>query len=434
MELRRARAADIDALIALAAADPHRSEADGRAPLDGPADEAWWSRRLSERGVESPVVVAGRDGDGAPEGALVIAIDPAGPGEDRPTGHLVWLGVAPAARRQGHGRRLLVAAERMLAAAGCATATTNVSPQSPGSDGTEAHPAAFLAAMGWVRHDDRPDTWHRDVGDPDDSAHVMANRTAWDTDADRWVEAGRRAYRPERRRDPNWGCWGVPEADARMLGDVAGLDVVELGCGTGYVSAWCVEAGAARVVGLDNSPRQLETARVLQAEFDVPFPLIWADAERAPLADASFDVAISEYGAAIWCDPYRWIPEAARLLRPGGRLSFLGNSTLSMLCVNEFEADDGPATATMQRPQRGIHRFAWYDNLGIEFHISHGEMIRLLRSSGFEVVDLVELYIPPDADSPFMFLDPEWGAKWPAEEVWIARRTGDPPGGRTHSG
>ena len=124
------------------------------------------------------------------------------------------------------------------------------------------------------------------------------------------------------------------------------LDVVELGCGTGYVSAWLARRGG-RCIGLDNSAKQLETARMLQREFDLSFPLVHADAERAPFADGSFDFAISEYGAAIWCDPYRWIPEAARLLRPGGRLVFLCYSNLIMLCMRESESE--AATAELLR-------------------------------------------------------------------------------------
>ena len=96
-----------------------------------------------------------------------------------------------------------------------------------------------------------------------------------------------------------------------------------------------------------------------------------------PLPEASFDLAISEYGAAIWADPYRWIPEAARLLRPGGELIFLGNSVLLMLTVPDLEVD-GPATDRLIRPQFGMHRFEWTDEDSVEFHLSHGDMIRLL--------------------------------------------------------
>src|SRR5205807_278913 len=119
-----------------------------------------------------------------------------------------------------------------------------------------------------------------------------------------YVEPARRNW----TADPNWGIWGIPESELRLLPDIANRDAVELGCGTAYVSAWLARRGA-RVVGIDTSPRQLATARSLQSEHSLRFPLILADAEHVPLADTSFDLAISEYGAAIWCDPYAWIPE-----------------------------------------------------------------------------------------------------------------------------
>jgi SAM-dependent methyltransferase len=248
--------------------------------------------------------------------------------------------------------------------------------------------------------------------------HVLANRASWDADADNWVERGRAAWRAERI---TWGIWSVPESELGLLPDVDGLDVVELGCGTGYVSAWLARRGA-RPVGLDNSGRQLATARTLQAEFDVRFPLVHGDGERLPFGDATFDLAVSEYGAAIWCDPYAWIPEAARVLRPGGRLVFLGHSDLAMVTF----PDVGPAGERLLRPHFGMHRFEWADEDGIEFHLSHGDMIRLLRASGFEVEDLVEIRAPdgsPDASPPS---DPlataEWSRRWPIEEAWKARK------------
>src|SRR6476619_4619039 len=110
------------------------------------------------------------------------------------------------------------------------------------------------------------------------------------------------------------------ERELRLLpDDLAGRDTIELGCGTAYVSAWLARRGA-RPVGIDNSEAQLATAASLQAEHGLSFPLHHGNAEATPFEDASFDIAISEYGASIWCDPYAWIPEAARLLRPGGEL------------------------------------------------------------------------------------------------------------------
>src|SRR5215467_11493041 len=144
--------------------------------------------------------------------------------------------------------------------------------------------------------------------------HVAKNRTYWATLAAEYAATADRSWAAS---EPSWGIWQVPESQLRVLpDDVAGLDVVELGCGTGYVSAWLARRGA-RPIGVDNSPSQLANARRFQREFGLDFPLIHANAEQTPLVGERFDLAISEYGACIWCDPYRWVPEAARLLRPG---------------------------------------------------------------------------------------------------------------------
>src|SRR5262249_23248315 len=160
--------------------------------------------------------------------------------------------------------------------------------------------------------------------------HVARNRAYWATLAAEYAATADRSWAAT---EPAWGIWQVPESQLHVLpDDVAGLDVVELGCGTGYVSAWLARRGA-RPVGIDSSPDQLATARRMQAEHGLAFPLHLGDAEATPFEDASFDLAISEYGASIWGDPYRWIPEASRLLRPGRQLIFLRNSTLLMLAT-----------------------------------------------------------------------------------------------------
>jgi SAM-dependent methyltransferase len=178
----------------------------------------------------------------------------------------------------------------------------------------------------------------------------------------------RHARRLWAQTEPTWGNFAVPQSRVPLLpADLSGADVLELGCGTGYVSAWAARAGAS-AVGLDNSARQLATARRMQHEFGLVFPLVQADAECAPLADSSFDLVVSEYGASIWCDPYRWVPQAARVLRPGGRLAFLRNSTLLMLCT----PDTGPVSDRILRPQAGLHRISWESDPGVEFHLGHG--------------------------------------------------------------
>jgi SAM-dependent methyltransferase len=251
----------------------------------------------------------------------------------------------------------------------------------------------------------------------DPGGSVSRNAAWWDGRHDDQVALARRAWpAPE----PTWGVFGVPESEARLLpAHLAGADVVELGCGTAYVSAWLARRGALPVA-VDPSPGQLAIARSMQAEHGLVFPLVRAAGEEVPLRSGSFDLAISEYGAAIWADPFRWIPEAARLLRPGGELVFLGNSTLLMLCVPD---EDGvAATDRLLRPQFGMHRFEWPDDPAVEFHLGHGDMIRLLRDSGFVVEDLIELRPPPGAATAYEFVTAEWADRWPCEEVWRARR------------
>jgi SAM-dependent methyltransferase len=251
---------------------------------------------------------------------------------------------------------------------------------------------------------------------PEPLEHVAANASWWDSRHDEQADLARRAWAAE----PTWGIFGVPESDVGLLPDgLEGATVAELGCGTGYVSAWLARCGA-RPVAIDPSPSQLGIARACQEEFGLSFPLVRAAGEQAPLRTGAFDIVISEYGAAIWADPYRWIPEAARLLRPGGELVFLGNSSLLVLCTPD--EDDVPATNQLLRRQFGMHRFTWPDDPTVEFHLSHGDWIRLLRGSGFDVEDLIEIRPPEDATTTYGFVTVDWAREWPCEEVWRARR------------
>ncbi|MGH7836992.1 MAG: class I SAM-dependent methyltransferase [Candidatus Binataceae bacterium] len=219
---------------------------------------------------------------------------------------------------------------------------------------------------------------------------------------------------------PAWGIWQIPESEVGMLpGDLAGKDAIELGCGTAYISAWMYRRGA-RVVGVDNSQAQLATARRLQRDHGLDFPLIHGNAESVPYPDASFDFAISEYGACLWADPERWVPEAARILRAGGQLVFLTNAFLLTLCA---PAEDGvAATDRLLRPAFGMKRLEWGTDESVEFHLSHGDWIRLLRRCGFEVEELLELRPPAKATTRYPYVTREWARQWPCEEVWKARK------------
>jgi SAM-dependent methyltransferase len=222
--------------------------------------------------------------------------------------------------------------------------------------------------------------------------------------------------------EPTW-AWGRQESELQLLPEVEGVDAIELGCGTAYVSAWLSRRGA-RVVGIDISSRQLATATRLQDEFEVRFPLVMGNGEVLPFRDDSFDFAVSEFGVGLWCDPYRWVPEVARVLRPGGRLLFVIVSAFAYVC---FPLDEAlPADTALHRDYFGMHRFEWHDENGVidsvEFHLGYGDMIRLLRSHNFEVEELVEIQ-PSESASESDFDTPlNWSRRWPSVEAWKARK------------
>ncbi len=249
--------------------------------------------------------------------------------------------------------------------------------------------------------------------------HVAENRRHWDAMAPQWVVSGERHWS---RDEPTWGIWGVPNSELPLLeSDLTGQRAIELGCGTGYVSAWMCRRGAS-VYAIDNSEQQLATARRLAALHGLDdIEWVHGNAESVDQPDASFDLAISEYGAAIWCDPYVWIPEAYRLLRPGGRLTWLGNHPLGMVC--SAPAGDSPAGLTLERDYFGLGRLDWTEAVedpgGIEFNMEISSWLRLFRTTGFDVVDYVEIQAPPSATGIQFWVGADWARRFPAEQAWI---------------
>jgi SAM-dependent methyltransferase len=251
--------------------------------------------------------------------------------------------------------------------------------------------------------------------------HVAVNREYWDGMAHEWVESGERAWK---RTEPTWGEWGIPESELRLLpDDMTGMQAIELGCGTAYVSGWMARRGAS-VTGIDNSAEQLRTAQRLAEHHGVALELIHGNAEAVPRPGEFFDFAISEYGAAIWADPFTWIPEAHRLLRPGGTLVFLGNHAFLGMC----SPVDGsyPITRRLERPYFGIHRLDWRDAVddpgGIEFMLTFSEWIKLFRATGFEILDLAEIQAPADAVGSRAGISADWARDFPSEHVWTVRK------------
>jgi SAM-dependent methyltransferase len=255
---------------------------------------------------------------------------------------------------------------------------------------------------------------------PDDALgadYLERNRAAWEAWAPMYASRGRNEWREDLLR---WGIWGLPESGLQLLESVRpGDDVIELGCGTGSLSAWLARRGA-RPVAVDFAPAQLDMARQLQREFDVVFPLLCANAEDVDLEDVSFDLAVSEYGASLWCEPRRWIAETHRLLRPSGRLIFLTTGAMLMACS---PPDGGVAGEQLLHSYFVPSRVDFGGQGPVEFHLTHGDWIRLLRATGFVLEDLIEVRPPPDAEGAFDFVTLEWARRWPSEEIWVARKT-----------
>ncbi|HEY6583359.1 MAG TPA: class I SAM-dependent methyltransferase [Gaiellaceae bacterium] len=247
---------------------------------------------------------------------------------------------------------------------------------------------------------------------------ALKNREVWTKANAEYTD--RKARESWSKDEIDWGMFSGPESELGALGELAGKDVIELGCGTAYFGAWLAKRGA-RVTGVDVTPAQLETARRMSEEFGIPIELVEASAEDVPLPDASFDLAVSEYGASIWCDPERWIAEAARLLRPGGRLAFLCNSTLAILCA----PDEGKVDERLHRGHADLGRMEWPgEDEGVNYHLAHGELIRILTANGLEVLALHERLAPASTQDHeyYDFVPADWARRWPAEEIWVARK------------
>jgi SAM-dependent methyltransferase len=249
-------------------------------------------------------------------------------------------------------------------------------------------------------------------------AHVRRNREQWETGSAEY-QAQHRAQLNRFDEELGWGTWDIPEREIAVLGDVAGLRALEYGCGASQSGIKLAKLGA-RVIGIDLSAAQLREGRTNIEAAALRVPTLQADAERTPFRDDAFELVWCDHGAMSFADPYRTVPEVARILRPGGLFAFCMVTPLMWIV-----SGNGDLTRRFQLPYFGMHGLD-FDDPGwrtTEFQLPYGEWIRLFVANGLEVLDLVELRPGPDATSTYVGpRELAWGRDFPYEHIWKLRK------------
>ena len=257
-----------------------------------------------------------------------------------------------------------------------------------------------------------------------ESETLRANRRDWDAYADEY-QATHGQFLGDARFV--WSPEGLDEATVHVLGDVAGRDVLEIGCGAAQCARWLRSRGA-RAVGLDVSHRQLQHGRRLDAEVEVSVPTVCATATTLPFADGSFDAAFSAFGALQFVyDAGAAVAEAARVLRPGGRFAF------SVTHPVRWTMPDDPSAAGLVVTSSYWDRTPYVEQSPatgevtyVEHHRTLGDWVRLLAGAGFVLEDLLEPEWPPGHDRVWGGWGPVRGALVPGTALFSARLAVEP--------
>ena len=257
---------------------------------------------------------------------------------------------------------------------------------------------------------------HRPV---DVAESVAASRLWWDADADDYQAAHGEFLGDVEFR---WCPEGLLESQARLLGPVDELDVLEVGCGAASCARWLVTQGA-RPVALDVSAGMLRQAAAASLRSGIDVPLVLADAGALPFPDSAFDLACSAFGAVPFvADSAAVMREVHRVLRPGGRWVFATTHPIRWA----FPDDPGPDGLTVYHSYFDRTPYAEMDDAGrltyVEHHRTLGDRIRELVGAGFELVDLIEPEWPAGHTQIWGQWSPLRGAMIPGTSIYVCRR------------
>jgi ubiquinone/menaquinone biosynthesis C-methylase UbiE len=251
----------------------------------------------------------------------------------------------------------------------------------------------------------------------DQPTSVAANRRWWDADADDY-HAEHGAFLGD--ADFVWCPENLREADARLLGDVRGRRVLEVGCGSAPCSRWLAGQGAS-VTGFDLSAGMLRHARAGADRTGVTVPLVQADVCALPFRDAAFDIAFSAFGAIPFvADSAGAMREVSRVLRPGGRWVFAATHPMRWV----FPDDPGPAGMTAIQSYFDRSPYVEVDASGVPTYVEHhrtmGDRIRELVAAGFAVLDVIEPEWPDGFDGVWGQWSAERGAVFPGTAIFVS--------------
>lgn len=240
-----------------------------------------------------------------------------------------------------------------------------------------------------------------------------------------------------------WCPEGLHEGDVRLLGDIEGKRILEIGCGSAPCSRWLAGQGA-HPVGLDISMQMLkhglaamdkaaaenaaagaavENAATEKAGERVP--LVQAGAESLPFADASFDAVCSAFGGVPFvADSALVMREVARVLKPGGRWVFSVNHPMRWC----FADDPGPLGMVASIPYFDRSPYVERDEHGnaiyVEHHRTIGDRVRELVAAGLLVEDIIEPDWPEWLDREWGQWSPLRGEVFPGTAIFCARKPG----------
>jgi len=240
---------------------------------------------------------------------------------------------------------------------------------------------------------------------PPTAPAVIDNVGAWDRAARRY-----QADSALPTDAPSYGPGLPTERDLRLIGDVRGKRVLDLGCGGGQASIAFARQGAS-AIAVDSSTEQIAYARQLADREEVRIEWHLGDlADLAFLRADSIDIAFSAFSVGYVEDLNRVLRQVHRVLKPNAPFVFSYEHPMALCTGRDDEVD------------RMVVARSYFDHSPVAVD-RHGERFALYPRTVSEVFTgltragyRVEVLLEPEP--------PVYGAVVPSACVWRARKVG----------